>query len=65
MTIIVCYNTNLINKEIVMEYQNIHIRMDKDLHDRLKELAGDERRSISAALHILLEEALEARNERA
>jgi len=44
-----------------MEYQNIHIRMDKDLHDKLKKLAGDERRSLSATLHILLEEALEVR----
>lgn len=44
-----------------MEYQNIHIRMDKELHERLKEVAAEDMRSVTASIHILIREALEAR----
>ena len=44
-----------------MEYQNIHIRMEKELHDKLKVLASEDVRTITATIHILLEEALEVR----
>ena len=44
-----------------MEYQNIHIRMEKELHERLKEVAADDMRSTTATIHILIKEALEAR----
>lgn len=39
----------------------LYMHMDKELHDKLKEVAEIEHRSISAQIHIMLQEALDLR----
>lgn len=41
------------------DYQNFHIRMDKDLHADLKEIAENEHRSLSAQIQLILSEYVE------
>lgn len=43
------------------ERHNLQIRMDKALHDEIKRVAEIEHRSVSAQIHAMLHEALEAR----
>lgn len=41
------------------EYQNYHIRMDKELHQKLKQVAKDNRRTLSDQIHLMLYAQLE------
>lgn len=45
------------------EYRNFHIRMDKDLHTDLKEIAENEHRSLSAQIQLVLSEYVEHRQK--
>ena len=47
------------------ERHNLQIRMDKALHTEVKRVAEIEHRSISAQIHIMLQEALELRKAKA
>ncbi len=42
-----------------VERHNLQIRMEKALHTKLKEVAEIERRSISAQIHVMLNDALD------
>lgn len=43
----------------------LYMHMDKELHERIKEAAELDHRSISAQIHIMLQEALELRKAKA
>lgn len=43
-----------------METQSVHIKMDKELYDRIKNLADEDMRSLKATIQILLAKALES-----
>lgn len=45
------------------KFQNIHVRMDRDLYDKLKAKSKAEKRSMTATLHIILEECLINKSE--
>lgn len=47
------------------EYQNFHIRMDKDLHTDLKKLASDEQRSLSAQVQYILNQYVKQQKSKA
>ena len=42
-----------------METQSVHIKMDKELYDKIKNLADEDMRSLKATIQILLTKALE------
>lgn len=46
------------------ERHNLQIRMDKALHSEVKRTAEIEHRSISAQIHIMLQEALDLRKNK-
>lgn len=51
-----------------MTKQEIHklfMNMDKSLHTELKKVAVEERRDLTAQIHIMLQEALELRKAKA
>ena len=50
---------------IIQDKHKLYMHMDKELHDRIKEVAELEHRSISAQIHIMLQEALELRKSKA
>lgn len=43
-----------------MENQSVHIKMNKELYDRIKDLADKDVRTLKATIQILLERALES-----
>ena len=47
------------------ERHNLQIRMDKALHTEVKRVAEIEHRSISAQIHIMLQEAIDQRKSKA
>ncbi len=48
-----------------IERHIMQIRMDKELHGKLKEVAETEGRSLSSLMHIMLQEGLELRKAKA
>ena len=46
-----------------VEYQNYHIRMDKELHQKLKQVAKDNRRTLSDQIHLMLYAQLKDRKQ--
>ena len=48
-----------------IERHIMQIRMDKELHGKLREVAETEGRSLSSLMHIMLQEALELRKAKA
>ena len=48
-----------------METQSVHIKMDKELYDRIKNLADEDMRSLKATIQILLAKALESEEAQA
>lgn len=42
-----------------METQSVHVKMDKELYDRIKALAEEDKRSLKATIQILLTKALD------
>lgn len=54
-------NTATKNEVVIMNTENLHkvlVRMDKDLHERIKTLAEIEHRSVNSQINIMLEKSL-------
>ena len=49
---------------VMVEKENLTIRIDKPLRDKLDQLAADEARSVASMVRVLLMEAIKAREER-
>ena len=62
------YNQISNQKEAVMAKKEIHklfMNMDKELHAELKKVATEERRDLTAQIHIMLQQQLDQRNGKA
>lgn len=62
------YNQTSNQKEAVMAKKEIHklfMNMDKELHAQLKKVATEERRDLTAQIHIMLQRQLDQRNGKA
>lgn len=47
------------------EIHKLFMNMDKDLHAELKKVATEERRDLTAQIHIMLQQQLDQRNGKA